>query len=375
MKFRLQLWIVVWSIMSAILVAALLMLATHWHLDRELRRDLWKGSHSKFPKLYIHGNYTDEEVHGILNDLLTVWLWVALPILAGSVGAGCFMAARSLHQVRRINRELAGLDPQSFAHGVLLPERDAELITLVQHINDLLRRVGRSYNEMAEFSTTVAHELRTPLTFLRLRLEALAPELPPDVSEELQEKLHRLSQYVEHTLLMAKAEVDHLEQNIQVVNFTALLDDLHGGYAILADEGGLALNWQVHQGLQVVSDQALLRQILHNLIGNALRHGQKSVSLEARPTDGEGPVIVEISNSVAAADTARLGNGMGLRLVRAIVPALQRTTFTSWEQDGVFSVKLELPGLAGIQEQPADRTFPQGAGAPPSAGRHQSKRK
>ena len=350
MKFRLQLWMAVWSVLSVILIAAVLMLAAHWHLDGELRKDRWDRSHPKFPQWSIHGSYTDEEVQDILGELLTVWLWIALPLLIGSVGVGYFIAARSLRPVRRINRQLAALDPQSCAQGVHLPERDGELATLVQHINDLLGRVGRSYNEMTEFSTTVAHELRTPLTFLRLRLEALAPELPPDVSEELQEKLHRLSQYVEHTLLMAKAEVDHLEQNIQVVNFTALLDDLHGGYAILADEGDLVLNWQVDPGIQVLSDQALLRQILHNLLGNSLRHGQKRVSLEARPTDGEGPVIVEISNYVAAADTARLGNGIGLRLVRAIVPVLPRTTFTSWEHDGVFSVKLELPGLAGILE-------------------------
>jgi signal transduction histidine kinase len=146
---------------------------------------------------------------------------------------------------------------------------------------------------------------------------------------------------------MAKAESDKLELNIQPLDLTALLDDLHEGYAILADEGGLELNWQVDHGLQVVSDQASLRQILHNLIGNALRHGQKSVRVEARSTNGEGPVLVEITNNVAAANTARLGNGMGLRLVRAIVPALQRTTFTSWEQNGVFSAKLELPRLAG----------------------------
>ena len=341
MNFRLRM--AVWSVLSVILIAAVLMLAAHWHLDGELRKDRWDRSHPKFPQWSIHGSYTDEEVQDILGELLTVWLWIALPLLIGSVGVGYFIAARSLLPVRRINRELAALDPQSCAQGVHLPEQDAELATLVQHINDLLRRVGRSYNEMAEFSTTVAHELRTPLTFLRLRLEALAPELPPDVSEELQEELQRLSQLVERSLLMAKAEGGKLEQNIQPVNLTALLEDLHEGYAVLAEEGGLELNWQVDPGLQVVSDQALLRQILHNLIGNALRHGQKSARVEARQPDGKGPVLVEISNWVAAADTARIGTGMGLRLVRAIVSALDRTAFESKEHDGVFSVKLELP--------------------------------
>ena len=165
MKFRLQLWMAVWSVLSVILIAAVLMLAAHWHLDGELRKDRWDRSHPKFPQWSIHDSYTDEEVQDILGELLTVWLWIALPLLLGSVGVGYFIAARSLRPVRRINRQLAALDPQSCAQGVHLPERDGELATLVQHINDLLGRVGRSYNEMTEFSTTVAHELRTPPDF------------------------------------------------------------------------------------------------------------------------------------------------------------------------------------------------------------------
>lgn len=342
MNFRLKM--VAWWVLSVVLIVGLLFAAAHWHLDGELRKDSRDLSHPHHPEWTIHGSYTDAEVHDILGELMTVWLWIAVPLLGVSVGVGYFIAARSLRPVRRINRELAELDPLSCARGVQVPERDAELAALVSHINDLLGRVGNSYREMADFSARVAHELRLPLTLLRLRLEALAPELPPEVSEDLQEEIRQLSQLVERSLLMAKAEGGTLEHEIQPVDLSALLEDLHEGYAILAAEAGLTLGWQPDSALGVRSDPALLRQILHNLLGNAIRHGKGEIRLEAGTVDEGRRVRLAIRNRVAGVDTALLGTGMGLRLVRAIVGNLGGTTFQAEERDGVFEAVLELPG-------------------------------
>jgi signal transduction histidine kinase len=341
MNFRLRM--MVWSALSVILIVGFLFMAAHWHLDGELRKDRWDRSHPRFPNWSIHGSYTDEEVQDILGELMKVWLWIAVPLLGASVGVGYLIAVRSLRPVRRINRELAALDPQSCAQGVHQPERDAELAELVRHINDLLGRVGQSYRRMAEFSTRVAHELRVPLTLLRLRLEALAPELPPDVSEDLQEEIRHLSQLVERSLLMARAEGGTLEHDIRPIDLTALLADLHEGYAILAAEAGLSLEWQTAAGLAVVSDPALLRQILHNLLGNAVRHGRESVRLEARRAGGTSRILVRIRNGIGG-NTSHLGTGMGLRLVRALVATLEGTSFYTEEIDGIFEARLELPG-------------------------------
>jgi signal transduction histidine kinase len=197
---------------------------------------------------------------------------------------------------------------------------------------------------MADFSARVAHELRLPLTLLRLRLEALAPELPPEVSEDLQEEIRQLSQLVERSLLMAKAEGGTLEHEIQAVDLSVLLEDLHDGYAILATEAGLTLGWQPDPTLTVHSDPALLRQILHNLLGNAIRHGKGEIRLEAGTVHEGRRVRLAIRNRIAAGDTSLLGTGMGLRLVRAIVGTLSETTFQAEERDGVFEAVLELPG-------------------------------
>ncbi len=341
MNFRLKM--VAWSMLSIVLIVGGLFGAAHWHLDGELRKNGRDRSHGRNPEWIIHGSYTDAEVQDILGELMTVWLWIAVPLLLASGGVGYFIAVRSLRPVRRINRELDSLNPLSCAQGVHLPERDAELAALVHHINDLLGRVGKSYNEMAEFSSRVAHELRLPLTLLRLRLEALAPELPPDVSEALQEEIGHLSQLVERSLLMAKAEGGTLEHEIQPVDLSALLEDLHDGYSILAAEAGLTLGWQPDPGLTVNSDPSLLRQILHNLLGNAIRHGKGEIRLQARRLDDGRRVLLEIRNGISECDTSLLGTGMGLRLVRAITATLVGTEFRAEEKDGEFEARLELP--------------------------------
>ncbi len=349
MNFRMRM--AAWSMLSVVLIVGVLMMAAHWHLDGELRKDGWDRTHPDNPAWTIHGSYTDSEVQDILGELMTVWLWIAVPLLLASVGVGYFIAARSLRPVRRINQELDSLDPLSCAQGVHLPESDAELAALVHHINDLLGRVGKSYNEMAEFSSRVAHELRLPLTLLRLRLEALAPELPPEVSEDLQEEIGHLSKLVERSLLMAKAEGGTLEHEIQPVDLSALLEDLHDGYSILAAEAGLTLGWQPDPGLTVNSDPALLRQILHNLLGNAIRHGKGEIRLQARRLDDGRRVLLEIRNGISESDTSLIGTGMGLRLVRAITGTLAGTlagtAFRTTEEGGDFDARLELPGMVG----------------------------
>lgn len=96
-------------------------------------------------------------------------------------------------------------------------------------------------------------------------------------------------------------------------------------------------------GLSVRSDPALLRQILHNLLGNAIRHGKGEIRLEARPVESDQRVRLAIRNRITGGDTSLLGTGMGLRLVRAIVGTLGETTFQADERDGVFEAVLELP--------------------------------
>lgn len=344
MKFRLRL--AAWFGLSVLLIAVVLVFTAHWHLDEELRKDRWDRTHPEFPNWVIHGSYTDAEVQDILGELMRVWVWVGVPLVLASVAVGYFMALRSVRPIRRLNHELDALDPKSLAHGVHLPEQDTELAALVHHINDLLQRVGHSYEEMAEFSARVAHELRTPLTLLRMRVESAAPQLPPDFSEEVQEEIQRLSQLVERSLLAAKAEGGKLDVHRVPIDLSGVLEDLHEGYALLTGEVAIMLDWRVRPGLTVSSDPELLRQILHNLIGNAVRHGRDQVRMQATRSPVGDQIVVRITNFIGAGKSAKIGAGIGLRLVRSISNALGRTNFRVRQGARVFSARLVLPAAS-----------------------------
>jgi signal transduction histidine kinase len=339
-NFRLK--IAAWFSLSLLILAGALVATAHWHLDEELRKDRWDRSHPKFPQWVIHGSYTDEEVRDILGELVQVWLWVGIPLALASLGVGYFIARRSARPIRTLNRELAALETRALGRGVTLPENDPELALLVRHINDLLSRAARSYDEMAEFSAKVAHELRTPLTLLRMRVEAASPELPPEFSEELQEEIRRLSQLVERSLLAAKAEGGKLEPRADVIDLSALLDDLREGYAVLATERAMTWDWQVPAGVACVSDPDLLRQILHNILSNAIRHGSGKACLVTRAAR-RGRVLVELANFVDARNSAAAGAGMGLRLVRSLAGALPGTRFHARRAGRLFVARLLLP--------------------------------
>lgn len=314
MNFRLR--IAAWFGISLTALIGLMMITAHWHLDEELREDRWDRTHPKYPNWVIHGSYTNEEVHDILGELMKTWLWVGTPAVAISLGIGLLLARRSVRPIRRINDQLNDLTTATMRAGIVTPEDDPVLADLVAHINSSLDRAGAAYEEMAGFSSRVAHELRTPLTLLRMKIEQSRGGLPGEMQEELQDELARLSRFVERSLLAAKAASGSLEPHADRVDVSRLLDDIGDGYRLLAEEKELEFIWRAAPELEAITDADLLRQVLHNLLGNALRYAHSKVDVLA--TQEAGIPVVTISNDCDPQTMATDGLGLGLRLVRGI---------------------------------------------------------
>lgn len=311
-----QLRVAAWFGISLILLTGLMMATAHWHLDEELREDRWDRTHPKYPEWVIHDSYTDEEVHDILGELMNTWLWVATPAVALSLGIGFLLARRSVRPIRQINEQLNQLTAVTMRSGIVSPEDDRVLSDLVSHINSSLARAGKAYEEMAEFSSRVAHELRTPLTLLRMKIEQSEGDMPGEMQEGLQEELARLSRFVERSLLAAKAASGGLEPHVTCVDVTLLLDDIAEGYQLLAKGRNLQFTYHATPELLADTDSDLLRQVLHNLLGNALRYAHSNVEVSA--TQKRGVPVVTISNDCVTQPLTNSGLGLGLRLVRGI---------------------------------------------------------
>lgn len=349
MKFRLRL--AAWWGLSLVLILGLLIFTAHRHLDHELREQRWERSHPSYPRWVLHGSYTDDEIHDILGELLSGWALVGIPALLLALGSGLVLAGRSIRPIKVINRQLAAMQPDALKRGIAVPENDPSLAQLVAHLNALLQRVGRAYDEISEYSTRVAHELRTPLMLLRMRIEQAADQIPPEFADELQDELGRLSKFVERSLLAARAASGRMEVNLARVSLTELLEELREDYDVLAGEKGLQAQWRIQPGLSLVTDEDLLRHVLHNVLGNAIRYGSSRHRVRAF-RHGSG-VVVSISNRSDAKVRPAGGPGLGLRIVRSLVSALPGSRFRVREGPSRFGVRLFFLDMPDANRPPA----------------------
>lgn len=344
MNFRFR--IAIWFGLALIGIIALLAFTTHHYLDYELRLEKWDRSHEEHPlhpehqnsrEFLLHGSYTKEEVSDILTEVLVAWAWIGLPSVGIALAVGFLLATHSIRPIKQINQALAEKNPKTLKEGVPVPEKDEVLAELVSQINSLLFRVGSAYDEMSAYSSRVAHELRTPLTLLRMRIEKSAEEMPPELSEELQEELARLSRFVERSLLAAKAESNRIEPMLADMDFSDILADLREPYAILAEQNNIHLHWKVEPRLQIVSDSDFLRQILHNLLGNACKYGDSLIKLKVFGCRER--VVFCLTNRYKKETRATSGLGMGLRLVCALAGNMKCHLVSKRDTGRIFAIR------------------------------------
>jgi signal transduction histidine kinase len=212
----------------------------------------------------------------------------------------------------------------------------ALLAALAMVFRAAIRRVGGAFAEQdrlrRQLMADVAHELRTPLAILQGRIEGLLDGVyPRDESHltELLEETRHLSRLVEDLGTLAHAEAGALELRKEIVDLGDLVRDVA---AALPRPIAVA----VPADLPAVEvDPVRIRQVLLNLLANALRHtpveGVVSVEVQVRPQH----VLIRVRDSgsgIAPEELPRIferfqkgsdsgGSGLGLAIARKLVLA------------------------------------------------------
>lgn len=326
-----------WFAISVLLVMVVFASITYLHLRHELRYERWERKHPEHKDWTLHGSYSESEVQDIAGELWRLSLIYALPVAFAALCIGYLLAHRSLAPVADLSRQLAEINARSLQQRVKLPCADREFTAIEANINGLLARLETSFAQLTEYSANVAHELRTPLTLLRLKVEDASSEIRPEVAEALQEELARLSEYVDQCLLLATAEQGRLVIKPDEIALRPFIEETLEDYQLWAAQTGRTVTLVGVDDFAVVSDRRYLKQVLHNLLTNAVKHGAGPIriTLAKSPDDA----CCRIENAVGSAATAGQGHGMGLRIARALVHALGCGIETR-AADGQFTAEL-----------------------------------
>jgi signal transduction histidine kinase len=331
-----------WFTLSVLAVTGSFVLVTYLHLDYELRQERWEREHPEHADWTLHGSYSEAEVQDIMGELARLSLVYAVPLMGLALAIGFYFARQSTRPVAAINAQLQDIGARNLHQRLSLPTADREFVAIQQHINQLLERLELSFHQLDEFSARVAHDLRTPLTLMRLQVEEAAGKIEPVLAESLQDELKRLSDHVDRCLLLARAEQGNVALNLENVDLGRLLREMIEVYELLAREEHRTIEIRGDRGCIVRADSGHLRQMLHNLLTNALKHGEGLVRIDLRC--GPGGALCRIENQMAHRESANpAGLGLGLRIVKALAALHPALSFRSGQDGAVYWAELRSP--------------------------------
>ena len=341
-----------WFTLGFVLVTAIQITLTYRRLDLELRKDTFEREDKINPNWILHGSYTEEEIEGIMGQLLQSSLLVSVPLVLLIIALGYYIARKSLRPIENLNRQLQSVSPGTLGRKVALPEGDEQFRSLLGHLNDMLARLEGSFLEMSEYAARVAHELRTPITILRHKVEQARGKIDPDMAEDLQEELLRLNHVVEQSLLIAKAGQGRLAWRPEPVDLSSLVGELVRDFDLLATAQERTIRLHAEPGQVVETDAKYCKQILHALLTNALIHGRGDIRV--RLIGRNKSAAFTIVNAVRATPTlSELTLGLGLRVVRALVQQQPALRFRQYRGRRYHASCLSFPAASGGTGRPA----------------------
>ena len=200
-------------------------------------------------------------------------------------------AAFLLLETRRAQARLVELLTLRFQHEGLLHDRE-QALALAEHHSEAKSR----------FLASMSHEMRTPLHGILGLTRLLRDDEVRPIAQRRLELLERSSEHlltvINDVLDLSKIEAGHVHIDRQPFDLAALVDEVAGVSTVTANRKGLSLIVQSAMPAQhlVEGDAMRVRQILHNLLGNAIKFTDKgSVTLQvrARPESGQWAFVVQ----------------------------------------------------------------------------------
>jgi heavy metal sensor kinase len=246
--------------------------------------------------------YTDKATKAVLGHLVSIFAVMVPVVLFVSLSGGWLLAGMALRPVRQISQLTNRITAQRLNERIPAREVDDELGQLIKTINGMIARLQSAFEQMRDFSMSMAHELKTPLTIMKGEAE-LALAKPPSIEETQRlittylEEVVRMSRIVEDLITLARAEAGQITIGKEQVNLNEVIQELSEDAVILSSSKQLTVQLVKNEPAVVLGDRARLRQLFRALITNAVQYteprGRVSITCEVK----EGNVSIDIEDT------------------------------------------------------------------------------
>ncbi|MBU4336289.1 MAG: HAMP domain-containing histidine kinase [Actinobacteria bacterium] len=334
------------------------------------------------------------DVQETTQQLTAVLLKSGLGIILVGGLTGAWAVRRSLRPLREIEQTAAAIADGDLSRRVPTAPERTEVGRLGLALNGMLTQIEQAFSartaseaRMRRFVADASHELRTPLAAIRgyaelYRMGALAtPQAMDDTMKRIEGSATRMGTLVEDLLALARldegrpltlAPVDLLVLAADALSDLRALDPQRSTRLVpLEGEGSAAACW-------VNADEARVRQVVANLVGNVVRHTPPGTAAElavgaATGADGAPVGVIEVRDhgpGIAPEHAERVferfyrvdasrtrdsgGAGLGMAIVASIVAAHHGTVELLTTPGGGTTVRVALPQASDVGADDAE---------------------
>ncbi len=177
-----------------------------------------------------------------------------------------------------------------------------KLQELYQHEKDLRQQLEDEMRRRVEFTRALAHELKTPLTPMLISSQALASNLKDELLLSFARNINRgalnLNSRIDELLDLAKGEIGMLQLKSEPLDVLQLLHEVLEYVSPVALNREQTLVTEIPLSLPMVkADKVRLRQIVLNLLNNALKYTQECGKITLRAGQEEDTLIIEVEDN------------------------------------------------------------------------------
>lgn len=239
-----------------------------------------------------------------------------------------------------------------------------EIRALVRAFNSMSARLAEETEDRRRLLADVSHELRTPLTVIQGNVEGMIDGLYPADAAHLERVLaetRQLERLIEDLRTLSLADAGALPLHREPVDLVALAAEVVAGFEPQARMDGIELALHAPELPPISVDPLRVRQVLGNLVTNALRHTPRGGLVTVR-VDGDGDAVtLEVADTGTGMDAASAerafdrfwragdaaGAGLGLAIVRDLVRAHDGDAVLESEPGRGTTVRCSFPRSRG----------------------------
>jgi two-component system OmpR family sensor kinase len=323
-----------------------------------------------------------DEVQSTVDRLIRLFLAIGAVTVVVLAGVGYLVVRASLRPLRAVETTAARIAGGDLTHRVPDADPHTEVGRLSGALNVMLAEIEQAFaeraaseNRMRRFVADASHELRTPLTSIRGFAELYrqgAVSEPQDVRRamaRIEDEAKRMGLLVEDLLLLARLDQERPLERAPVDMLALAGDAVHDAQAT-DPEREITLDIGPTDPPPVVTgDERRLRQVLANLVTNALQHTPPGTAVTVRVASRDGTVELDVADvgpgmteeqaarvferfyrADPARDHSAGGTGLGLAIVAALVAGHGGTVDVSTAPGAGTRFRVTLP-LSAAEKQ------------------------